>query len=349
MRNALRATAFAATAAALCIAVGSLASAPAMALAPAKPRPVIGSVLVAPYVDMGLWPTANLTAMSRASGVGAFTAAFIVEQSAKPCAPAWGGYADYAVGGSGDFLPIITKFQRSGGVVIPSFGGAAGSELADNCTSESALLAAYATVIDRFSVSRIDFDIEGASVANADANQRRARVVAQLQKQRAFAGHPLAVSLTLPVMPYGLDANGLRTLREFAAAGVDIAAVNVMAMDYGDSYTSMGSAAISAARRTAAQMKRIPAFAKLTTAQRLARIGITPMIGQNDVASEVFSIANAEAVAAFAQRSGIGMLAWWEMTRDRPCGGAVSGLSLCSGVDEPQWAFAKSFVRSLRE
>ncbi len=347
MRNTIKAMGFAVTVAAASLAIAGAAAMPAPSATPAKPRPLIGNVLVAPYVDMGLWPTANLRAMSRATGIGAFTAAFIVEQTTTPCSPAWGGYADYAVGGAGDFLPIITKFQRSGGVVIPSFGGAAGSELAENCTSDSALLDAYSKVVERFSVSRIDFDIEGAAVANADANQRRARVVAQLQRQQADKGHPLAVSLTLPVMPYGLDANGLRTLREFAAAGVDIAAVNVMAMDYGDSYTSMGSSAISAARHTAAQMKRIPAFAKLTTAQRLARIGITPMIGQNDVASEVFSIANAQAVAAFAQRTGIGMLAWWEMTRDRPCAGAVSGLSLCSGVDDPQWAFAKTFVRSL--
>ena len=348
MRNALRTPALAATLAAASVALAGVAATAVAASAPAKVRPLIGNVLVAPYVDMGLWPTANLSAMSRATRIGAFTAAFIVEQTTKPCTPAWGGYADYAVGGSGDFLPIITRFQKSGGTVIPSFGGAAGSELAENCTSESALLDAYASVVDRFSVSRVDFDIEGASVANSDANQRRARVVAQLQKRQADKGRPLAVSLTLPVMPSGLDANGLRTLKEFAAAGVDLAAVNVMAMDYGDSFTSMGTSAISAAKRTAAQMKRIPAFARLTTAQRLARVGITPMIGQNDVASEVFTVANAQSVAAFARASGVGMIAWWEMTRDRPCGGAVSGLSLCSGVDEPQWTYATTFVSALR-
>ncbi len=106
------------------------------ALPLAKPGPVVGGVLVAPYVDMGLWPTADLAAMSRATGIGAFTAAFIVEQETQPCVPAWGGYAEYAVGGSGDFHPIITRFQRAGGIVIPSFGGAAGSELAEKCTSD---------------------------------------------------------------------------------------------------------------------------------------------------------------------------------------------------------------------
>ncbi len=196
-------------------------------------------------------------------------------------------------------------------------------------------------------MNRIDFDIEGSAVADPSANQRRARVVAKLQRDQRTAGTPLKVSLTLPVMPYGLDGNGLRTLTEFGAAGVDVAAVNIMTMDYGDTYTSMGNAAISAAKRTAAQMKRIPAFAKLSGAERIKLIGITPMIGQNDVQSEVFSVANAAEVAEFAKAHGVGMLAWWEMTRDRPCGGAYQGLSLCSGVADPQWAFAKEFVRTL--
>jgi len=285
--------------------------------------------------------------MAQASGVGAMTAAFVVQQSATPCVPSWGGYAEYAVGGSGDFLPVVSAFQRAGGAVIVSFGGAAGSELAEQCTSDAALLAAYKKVVDRYSITRIDFDIEGASVANPTANQRRARVVAQLQRDYSAAGKTIQVSLTLPVMPDGLDANGLRTLKEFASAGVSLSSVNVMAMDYGSSYTSMGAHAISAAQGTAAQMKTLPAFAGLTNAQLLTRVGITPMLGQNDVPSEVFTIQNAKDVAAFAKANGVGLLAWWEMTRDRPCGGSLQGLSLCSGVSSPQWAFAKAFVGAL--
>lgn len=314
------------------------------------PTPIVGvpgNVLVAPYVDMGLWPTADLSAMARATGVGAMTAAFVVQQVSTTCIPSWGGYAEYAVGGSGDFLPIISAFQNVGGKVIISFGGAAGSELAEQCTSDSALLAAYKKVIDRYSLTRIDFDIEGASVANATANQRRARVVAQLQRDYAAAGKTVQVSMTLPVMPDGLDANGLRTLKEFASAGVNVISVNVMAMEYGASFTSMGAHAISAAQGTAAQMKMIPSFAGLSNAQLLARVGITPMLGQNDVPSEVFSIQNAKDVAGWAKANGVGLLAWWEMTRDRPCGGPYQRLSLCSGVSAPQWAFAQAFVNAV--
>lgn len=304
--------------------------------------------LVAPYVDMGLWPTANLSAMSAATGVRTFTAAFVTTETGTVCSPAWGGYAAYAVGGPGDFSDIIAPFQATGGRVIVSFGGAFGPEIADTCTSDTELHAAYQRVIDRYRVNRLDFDIEGTSIANVAANQRRARVLAQVQRQNARAGRPVAVTLTLPVMPDGLTADGLRIVREFAAAGVAIAAVNVMAMDYGDEYVAMGAHAISAARATAAQLKTIPAFRRLSTAQRMALVGITPMIGQNDIASEVFTIADASAVAAFAKANGIGMLAWWEMTRDKPCTVVGEGLSTCSGVAAPQWAFAKAFRAGLR-
>jgi hypothetical protein len=329
---------------------GSTAS-PSPTPSPTSTAPIVGvpgNVLVAPYVDMGLWPTADLSAMARSTGVGAVTAAFVVQQASAACVPSWGGYADYAVGGNGDFLPIISAFQNAGGNVIVSFGGASGSELAELCTSDSSLLAAYKKVIDRYSLSRIDFDIEGSAVANPAANQRRARAVAQLQRDYAAAGKVVQVSLTLPVMPDGLDANGLRTLKEFAAAGVNVTTVNVMAMDYGAGFTSMGAHAISAAQGTAAQMKTVPAFAGLTNAQLLTRVGITPMLGQNDVPSEVFGVQNAKDVAAWSKANGIGLLAWWEMTRDRPCGGSYQGLSLCSGVPSPQWAYAQAFVSSFR-
>ncbi|HBJ72477.1 MAG TPA: hypothetical protein DDY88_01895, partial [Actinobacteria bacterium] len=296
---------------------------------------------------MGLYPTADLVKMSTDTGVKAFTAAFVVVEAGKTCTPAWGGYAAYAVGGSQDFSDVIGRFKSAGGQVIVSFGGASGTELADACTTDSALLKAYSDVIDRYAISRIDFDIEGASVANSVANQRRARVVAQLQRDYVAKGKTVAVSLTVPVMPDGLDANGLRTVREFAAAGVSLATVNVMAMDYGSSFTDMGTHAITAAQGTATQLKSISNYAGLSNAKLLAMVGITPMIGHNDVSPEIFTIADASKVADFIKRNGVGMLGWWEMTRDKPCASSSEGLYLCTKLNEPQWKFSRTFVQGL--
>jgi hypothetical protein len=318
---------------------------PTPSATPAPPVP--GAMLAAPYVDLAGWPTPDMTAMTTASGVRDFTAAFVVQQSGVACAPAWGAYSAYAVGGSGDFLASINAVQRAGGTVVVSFGGAANSELAENCTSETALLAAYAKVVDRYGLSRIDFDIEGAAVSNATANQRRARVLAQLQHDYAAAGHPIAVSLTLPVMPTGLTSSGLRTVKEFAAAGVSIAQVNVMAMDYGTGTSDMGAAAISAATSLVAQLRTVPQYAAYTSAQLNSMVGITPMIGQNDTSGEIFTTADATEVAQWAATHGTGLLAWWDMTRDKPCTSPTQALYLCTRTADPAWAYSKAFITGI--
>jgi hypothetical protein len=309
----------------------------------AAPAPTGAGILVAPYVDMGSWPTADLSSFASSTGVKAVTAAFIVADRASACSPTWAGYTAYTVGTSGDFLGNVSAFQASGGQVIASFGGAINDELARVCTNPTTLLAAYTKVVTRFNLNRIDFDIEGVDVSDSTSNQRRATAVAALQAQRAAAGRPLQVSLTLPVMPTGLVASGLRTVQEFAAAGVKLSAVNVMAMDYGDGTTAMGTAAISAAKATATQLGTVPAYSGLSSAQRLSLVGITPMIGANDLPGEIFTLSDATTVGTFAKASALGVLSWWEMTRDQPCTGTIPTY-LCSGVSDPQWAFSKAFV-----
>ncbi|KAH6578260.1 hypothetical protein BASA50_002210 [Batrachochytrium salamandrivorans] len=70
-----------------------------------------------------------------------------------------------------------------------------------------------------------------------------------------------------------------------------------MAMDYEsgaalNGATGMGGYAIASAQATRAQLK--PIFPSAT-------IGITPMIGQNDVRDEIFSLQDANQLLKFAQ------------------------------------------------
>ena len=306
-----------------------------------------GGQIVAPYVDMGLYPPADLVAVSSAMGVKALSLAFVVQDASAPCSPAWGGYNAYSVGGAGDFSGAIAAFKAVGGQPIVSFGGASGTELADGCSSTTAVTTAYQKVIDRYGIDRVDFDIEGAAVATPAGNQRRAAAVAQVQKDMAAKGKSLAVSLTLPVMPDGLTADGLRTVREFVSAGVTVSTINVMAMDYGSSYTDMGTHAITAIQTTAAQLKAIPAYSSWSDAQRTALVGVTPMIGKNDVAPEVFTISDTAKVAQYARANGVGFVGWWEVTRDKPCTGGSNSLYMCTGTSEAQWAYSRAFVAGL--
>ena len=78
----------------------------------------------------------------------------------------------------------------------------------------------------------------------------------------------LQISFTLPVLPDGLDNNGLAVLAAAKHDGLTPDVVNIMAMDYGaavDNNGAMGADAISAARATLAQMAKIGLASKLAS------------------------------------------------------------------------------------
>lgn len=169
------------------------------------------------------------------------------------------------------------------------------------------------------------------------------------------AGHPFTVSLTLPVLPTGLPnwstQNEVGIVQSMAAA-VPVSVVNIMTMDYGESWPSpatsastdqMGNLAIQAADATEAELKQI--FPTDTASQLLSMIGITPLIGVNDQADEVFTPADATQVANWATAEGIGRLSFWSTTKDQECpGGANEGdANTCSSIVQTPWEFSDIF------
>ncbi len=275
----------------------------------------------APYVDSTLWPLYDFVGTARTSGVKFFTLAFITADPANK--PAWGGFAAYDVGNS-DFdtqmKSNITALRSLGGDVMVSFGGAANQELAEVITNVPALTAAYQSVITAYGLTHIDFDIEGAAVADHASIDRRSQAIAQLQQAATAAGRKLDVWFTLPVLPTGLTADGLYVIQSALRYGVNIAGVNVMTMDYGDSAAPspaghMGDFAIQAATSLFGQLKTAYNGTQ-TDAQLWAKIGLTPMIGMNDIQSEVFTQQDAANMLAFAQQHGIDRISIWSLNRD---------------------------------
>ncbi|MFD5324196.1 cellulose binding domain-containing protein [Streptomyces sp. NPDC127092] len=289
----------------------------------------------APYVDTSLYPAYDLLATADATGVKEFNLAFIT--SGGGCAPLWGGVTDLA---SDKVAAQIGALRAKGGDVRVSFGGAAGHELALNCSSATSLAAAYGKVVDQYRLTKVDFDIEGAALPDTAANTRRAQAIAQLQK-----AHPgLNVSFTLPVMPEGLTQPGVDLLADAKRNGVRVDAVNIMAMDYGPAYSGdMGQYAISAATATQAQIKGVLG---LSDAAAWKTVAVTPMIGVNDVASEVFRVDDATQLVDFARSKGIGWLSMWSSTRDKQCAaGAVTYAdATCSSILQQPLAFTKAFA-----
>ncbi|MFE1314854.1 cellulose binding domain-containing protein [Streptomyces sp. NPDC058755] len=288
----------------------------------------------APYVDTSLYPAFDLLAAADATGVKNFNLAFITDGGG--CTPKWGGVTDVSSDG---VAAQIGSLRAKGGDVRVSFGGASGSELATTCSSADALAAAYGKVVDAFKLTKVDFDVEGGALPNTAANTRRAQAIAKLQAQ-----HPgLDVSYTLPVMPEGLTQDGVNLLSNAKSNGVKIDTVNIMAMDYGPSYSGdMGTYAEQAATATQAQVKSVLG---LSDSAAWKAVAVTPMIGVNDVSSEVFKVDDATQLVNFAKSKGLGWLSMWSATRDKQCDGGTKPTAdaTCSSITQDKFAFSKAF------
>ncbi|MGP3984691.1 glycoside hydrolase family 18 protein [Streptomyces sp. KR80] len=288
----------------------------------------------APYIDTSLSPAYDMLGTSKKTGVKEFNLAFIT--SGGGCTPKWGGTGDL---NSNPVADQIGELRKAGGDVRVSFGGAAGSELGVACDSASELAAAYEKVVDTFKLTKADFDIEGAALPDKAANTRRAQAIATLQKK-----HPkLDVSFTLPVMPSGLTQDGVGLLADAKKNGVKISAVNIMAMDYGPAFSDdMGQYAIEAATATQGQIKSV-----LGLSDRAAwkAVAVTPMIGVNDVVTEIFKVDDATQLVKFAESKGLGWLSMWSSTRDKQCPGGKqdSAQATCSSILQDELAFTKAF------
>jgi hypothetical protein len=297
--------------------------------------------VAAPFVDLGAYPTPNLTQIATTTGLRQFSLGFVTAGSTG-CAASWFNSFDPTTGwDKSDF----DSLRAMGGDVRVSFGGENGTELALACTSVSALTAQYQKVVDAYSLDRIDFDIEGAAAIDHASIDRRSAAVAAVQAAQRAKGRDLKVTLTLPVLPSGLTSDGVYALTSAKAHNLTVDTVNVMAMDYGDVSApkpsgKMGAYAIQAAQATRAQIAGV--WPNLTTAQTWAMVGVTPMLGVNDSTTEVFKIADAQQLITFAQQNHLGELGFWDVTRD---GNACNGsLDDCTNITQTPYQFSKLFA-----
>lgn len=284
---------------------------------------------VAPYVDMGAWPTPVLSTMATQGRVKGFNLGFVTSFG---CKASWFAAFDPRTRWQAD---EIAKIRNAGGDVKVSFGGASGIELAQACSTAAATAAEYDAVVKAYGLKYIDMDIEGAAVADPTSINRRAQALATVQRNNAG----LKISLTLPVLPTGLTQDGVNLVRTTKNAGVNIDMVNVMAMDYYQGPADQGAKAIAAARATQAQVKTI--FG-LTDAAAWKKVGVTPMIGVNDSRNEIFLQKDARALVNFAKTVHLGMLSFWSQNRDaNACTGA---LYKCTNISQSPYEFARIFA-----
>jgi chitinase len=306
-----------------------------------------------PYVDVTLTPTFEFQDPD-ANPSNNVALAFVVADPKDSCSPSWGGaYTPSEAAASLELDRRIDQLRSAGGNVMLSVGGLNNSELAVACTDLTKLTDAYRQLIRRYDVQTLDLDIEGTAVADQASLQRRALALKTVQSERQAAGHPLAVWLTLPVAPEGLTADGLAAVQTTLAGGVMLRGVNAMTMDFGSDQSSepdmlaLTEEALEATHKQLSDMY-LRLGVQLTSPQVWARIGATPMIGQNDVDAERFTVADASGLASYAVDKGLGRVSMWSLNRDAPCRGTFANVVIhsnnCSGVTQSALAFSSVFA-----
>jgi len=234
----------------------------------------------------------------------------------------------------------VHAFDQAGIDFIISTGGEAGSFTCTTDAGMEAFVAHYASA----RLIGFDFDIERGQSAD---------VVASLVQRikAAKTRHPeLRISFTLATWAASdgslasLNDDGQRVMQAIRDAGLRDFYVNLMVMDYGEAIPrncvvsagvcDMGRSAIQAARNMHVRYG-LP----------MSRIELTPMIGVNDVVSNVFTLDDARLLAGFVRDHGLGGLHFWSLDRDAPCAPGVAAVSsVCNGLTSlPAFAYARAF------
>lgn len=303
----------------------------------------------APFVDATGWPPLAFADMANELKVPYFNLGFVVASNNTSYLPSWGTYYE---AGEGPLNGQIKKIREMGGDVIVSFGGVANVPIYVNAPSAEILKEQYKRFVKAYGLTRIDFDIEGAWLTDKASNTRNSKALKMLQDELKAENYPLQIWFTLPVLPTGLTPDGLNVLKSALDEKVVIDGVNVMTMDYGDSVAPnpagrMGQYGIQACDSLHGQLDILYKDYGMpkSRSELYAMIGTTPMIGMNDVTTEIFMISDANQTLDYAKTNGLGMISMWSLNRDKPCpGGKTNYVSIsCSSIEQTPYQFSKTF------
>ncbi len=228
-------------------------------------------------------------------------------------------------------------FVKDGGRVTISFGGVLGNYLEQTCKDAKVMAQKMSELVKQTSASGIDFAIERSDI-NAEAHKIRSEALKIFQKTNAN----IEVSFTLSASPDGLNAIGKATLKSAVDTGVKIKYVNLMLMDYGTYYSegkNLGKVGEASLNKVKELLKEY--FPSASEQQLWAMLGATPMIGQNDIQSEVFQLDDAQyLVDQVFKKKNIGLVSYWLLQRDQ----AGTDIVTSSGLPNLQkFDFYKTF------
>lgn len=310
----------------------------------------------APYVDVTATPTFEFEKLGNTTSRNVVLS-FIVASKEDACLPTWGTAYNLDQASVGlDLDRRIARLRQLGGDISISFGGLLNNELAVGCTDLDKLKLAYKSVIEKYNVFTLDLDIEGNALNDTSSNIRRAEALYALQQEYKQDNKNLAIWLTLPVTTNGLTEAGTNFVSTMLNYNVNIAGVNAMTMNFGDSKdsdTSMAQASIKSLNETHRQLGILyrQSGTSLSSTSLWKKIGATPMIGQNDFSKEVFRLSDAKTLNEYILSQGIIRTSMWSINRDRQCGENYANVNQvsdsCSGTEQNALDYSVALANGL--
>jgi chitinase len=294
---------------------------------PTTNPPTTGTKMAsAPYVYPG-WgnPPAPSTVVN-ATGIKAFTMAFVL---ANGCNPVWDGEGGLT---GGVHASYISQIKAAGADVVPSIGGWSGNKLGPNCGSVDALAGAYQKVINAFGLKAIDIDIENTDEFENTVVADRIVGALKVIKQN---NPSVKTIVTFGTTPSGPSYYGTRLVQQAKALGANIDIFTQMPFDFGGG-SDMYGATVGASEGLKNLLKTTFGY---TDAQAYSHMGISGMNGLSDQ-QELTSTDTWTRIRDYAKGKGFARFTYWSVNRDRGCagGGVVSN---CSGIAQADWAFTQ--------
>ncbi|NUR31178.1 MAG: chitinase, partial [Catenulispora sp.] len=229
-----------------------------------------GTAMAAPYLSEGWGNPPSATSVMSATGIKQFTMAFML--SGGGCTPMWDSTRPLT---GGVDQSTINSIRAAGGDVEISFGGWSGNKLGPNCSSASALAAAYQQVINAYSLKYIDIDIENTDEFESEAVQDRVLGALKIVK----ANNPgIKTILTFGTSTTGPTYWGTRLINQSAALGANVDVYTIMPFDFGGGADMYGNT-VNAANGLKNALKTAFGWSDATA---YAHIGISGMNGLSD-------------------------------------------------------------------
>jgi Carbohydrate binding domain/Fibronectin type III domain len=285
-------------------------------------------------------PTASsIAGIMSATGEKDFLLSFVLD--AGGCAPAWDGDSSELVSSDTAVAALVSAIRAAGGDAGVSFGGYNGTELGQSCGSASALASAYQSVISKYQLTHVDFDIENTALGDTANELKRAQAIAILEQEDP----KLTVSLTIPMTSIGLPGTGTGEIQQAIAAGARIDVFGIEDFDYGLTSGTQVSSDETVANDVASQLESRYGWSAGTA---WSHVGITLMNGHTDQPSELFTQATFTTLLGFAQSNHVAWLSFWSLNRDQPCPAGVQepwAPGTCSNISQNPYDFTKIVAR----